>query len=258
MRRPSATLGLLLCLFAHGVLSWSCAAFREAYEYEEQITLGLDGSATVTVNASIPSLVAFHGLPLDLDPETVPDREAVGRLFEAPGVRVTHVSRPWERYGRQFIQVQVEVDRVELLPRATPFSWAEYSFEGDGEQRVFRHTITAPGDAIPVGWTGRELVAVRINVPSRIEFHNAPSGEVERGNLLVWEQTLPRRLRGEPLAIEVVMQADSIFVQTLTVFVVASLVGLGSLTLIAWGVRRRGRRNARERRASVSAPASRP
>ena len=48
------------------------------YEYEEEIYLELDGSATVVVNASIPALVALRGLPLDPNPEARIDRDASG------------------------------------------------------------------------------------------------------------------------------------------------------------------------------------
>ena len=35
------------------------------YEYEEDLTIRLDGSATLVVNASIPALAALRGLPLN-------------------------------------------------------------------------------------------------------------------------------------------------------------------------------------------------
>ena len=36
--------------------------FGREYEYEEQLYLDVDGSATVIVNASMPALVALRGL----------------------------------------------------------------------------------------------------------------------------------------------------------------------------------------------------
>jgi len=47
------------------------------YEYEEEIFLSLDGSATVYVNASVPALVALRGVPLPLDPNARLDRTVV-------------------------------------------------------------------------------------------------------------------------------------------------------------------------------------
>ena len=40
-------------------------AGEEAYEYEEELYLGLDGSATLNVNASVPALVALRGVDLN-------------------------------------------------------------------------------------------------------------------------------------------------------------------------------------------------
>ena len=41
-----------------------------------------------------------------------------------------------------------------------------------------------------------------MHLPARIRYHNAPSKQVERGNILVWEQSLADRLKGEPVHIE--------------------------------------------------------
>ena len=50
------------------------------YEYEEQLYLQVNGSATVIVDASIASLVALRGLPLDTSFATRPDRAAIRKL----------------------------------------------------------------------------------------------------------------------------------------------------------------------------------
>ncbi|MEP6782059.1 MAG: hypothetical protein ABI983_00230, partial [Acidobacteriota bacterium] len=47
------------------------------YEYEEEVFLGLDGSATLYVNASVPALVSLRGMPLPLDASARLDRQAV-------------------------------------------------------------------------------------------------------------------------------------------------------------------------------------
>ena len=57
--------------------------------------------------------------------------------------------------------------------------------ESEGEQLVevtdFYSTVGASvGD---VGWTGQELIAFRLHLPSRIEFHNAKE-DIERGMVL--------------------------------------------------------------------------
>ena len=68
-----------------------------------------------------------------------------------------------------------------------------------------------------VGWNGREIVAFRLHLPSKIRYHNArPRGR--RGNILVWEQPLADRLRGAPLELEARMEPQSILYRTLWLF----------------------------------------
>ena len=91
---------------------------------------------------------------------------------------------------------------------------------------------------------GDELVAFRIHVPSVVEYHNAAAENLRRGNIVVWEQTLQNRLRGEPLELEVRMQPQSILYSTLILFasmfaVVAVLFGV-----VIWRVVRAGQKRA--------------
>ncbi len=81
---------------------------------------------------------------------------------------------------------------------------------------------------------------MRLHLPSRIPFHNAPSRTVERGNILSWEQPLTARAKGEPIAIEVHMEQDSILFQTLALFAGMALLALAALALFIWWVRRMG------------------
>ena len=69
-----------------------------------------------------------------------------------------------------------------------------------------------------VGWTGDELVAFRMHLPAKIRFHNATSKQVDRGNILAWEQPLKDRLSGTPLTIEVRLDTQSILYRTLWLF----------------------------------------
>ena len=85
-------------------------------------------------------------------------------------------------------------------------------------------------------------MAFRLHVPSRISFHNAPSKTVERGNIVIWEQPLEARLRGEPVDIRVVMARESILASTLTLF--GAMIVLAALTFgaVIWLVMRRGQK----------------
>ena len=71
----------------------SCSVvLPKQYEYEEEIYLALDGTATVYVNGSIPALVALRGLPLDVKPRALVDRNQIRALYTSPVTQVTRVS----------------------------------------------------------------------------------------------------------------------------------------------------------------------
>lgn len=213
------------------------------YEYEEEVYLALDGSATIVVNTSIPALVALHGFEAEVDPGARVDREAIRAFYESEVTRVTRVSRPWRRNGRRFVQVRVEVDDITRAHLARPFAWSTATLGREDGLAVFRQTVGAGRGALgeDVGWDGSELVAVRMHLPARIEYHNAPSKTVERGNILAWEQPLSDRRAGTPLAIEVRMQQQTILYTTLIVFGLAVGAALVLLALAVVWVRRKGR-----------------
>ncbi len=233
----------LLCAFIV-VLCAACAQpFGRQYEYEEEIHVGLNGSATIIVNSSLPALAALHGLDLPLDPNALVVRDDLRAAYESPVTRVTRVSRPWRRSGRRFIQVRIEASDVRLLSEGTPFAGAHYRFEDSDEGLRYRQTLAAPAkrDVGDVGWTGQELVAVRLHIPSRITFHNAPGGVVERGNILRWEQPLSRRLAGDPLHVEVAFGNQRILVLTVVLFLSAMAAAALTIGSLIWWVVRKGR-----------------
>ena len=216
-------------------------AIARKYEYEEDVYLRLDGSATVYVNAAVPALVALRDAPLPLDPSARLDRNDVREFYQGPGVTVGSVSLS-RREGRRYVHLRLEVDDIRRLGERPPFAWSRYQFVDRGGLWVFLQEMTAAAgkDVGNVGWQGNELVAVRLHLPSRIPFHNAPSRTVERGNILSWEQPLTARAKGEPIAIEVHMEQDSILFQTLALFAGMALLALAALALFVWWVRRMG------------------
>lgn len=222
------------------------AACRDAiarkYEYEEDVYLRLDGSATVYVNAAVPALVALRDAPLPLDPSARLDRNDVRAFYRGPGVTIGSVSLS-RREGRRYVHLRLEVDDIRRLGDLAPFAWSRYQFVDRAGLWVFTQEMGAAAgkDAGNVGWRGDELVAVRLHLPSRIPFHNAPSRTVERGNILSYEQPLTARAKGEPLAIEVHMEGESILFQTLALFGGMALLALAALALFIWGVSRKGR-----------------
>lgn len=244
LRRSPLRLPALILIAA--IASASCRSLlSRKYEYEEDVYLALDGSATVYVNASVPALVALRGLNLDVNPRARLDRVAVREMFESPRARVASVSAS-RRDNRRYVHLRLEVPDIRRLGDAAPFAWSRYDVTRDETLLKYRQTMGASaaravGD---VGWTGRELIAVRLHLPSRVPFHNAPSKTIERGNIIVWEQPLAARAQGQPLDIEVHMETESILAQTLVLFgLMAALVAL-TFALVIWLVMRRGRTRA--------------
>src|SRR5262249_18935415 len=174
--------------------------FRQ-YEYDEQIYLSLDGSATVYVNGSLAALNALRGAAFDASPGARFDAARVGAFYSGPFTRVTRVSQS-RRSGRRFAHVRLEVDDVRRLAAAAPFAWSTYEFGRDGDLFVYKQTVGSPAGTAPAntGWTGRELVAFRLHLPSKIRYHHTRGGQ-SRGNTLSWEQPLPDRPRGTALPI---------------------------------------------------------
>jgi hypothetical protein len=225
--------------------------FGKQYEYEEDLTLDIDGSATVVVNASLPALAALRGLDVPTDSSARVDRDRIRAMFETPVAEVTRVSRPWTRHGRDFVQVRLSVDDVTKLGDAAPFSWSKYAFGRKGDRLVYSQTVgpsaMKPGSLANYGWNGSEIVAFRVHVPSRILHHTARDLETDqptqasRGNILAWEQQLADRLDGRPVNVLVEMESESILYQTLWLFAGAFASAVLVLVLLIWWTMRRGR-----------------
>ncbi len=215
---------------------------KKQYEYEEELYLGLDGAATLNVNASVPALVALRGVDLNPSSRARFDREAVRAFFVGPGVTVTAVSAS-RRYGRRFVHVSMDVADVRSLKRVAPFAWSTYRFSRESDMFEFKQVVGASAgkQVTDVGWDGTELVAFRMHLPSRIAYHNAPSHRTERGNILEWEQTLADRVRGTPVEIDVQMETQSILAWTLLLFCTMILAAFATLAAVIWWVARRGR-----------------
>lgn len=214
--------------------------FRQ-YEYEEEMYLSLDGSATVYVNSSVPALNTLRGTSLDPSPTSRFDRAAVRQIFETPATRVTRISTS-RRRGRRFVHVRLEVADVRRLGEAAPFAWSTYDFRRDGNLLIYRQWIGTSADAPgrDAGLTGDEIVAFRLHLPSRITYHNAQPGNLRRGNILVWEQALAQRLQGAPLALDARMETQSILYHTLWLFGAATLLAAATFGVAIWWVAVRG------------------
>jgi hypothetical protein len=249
MRLRARAFYALAMLVAMSACSGTSSLFRQ-YEYEEEVYLSLDGRATVYVNSSLPALNALRGTAFDTNPAERVDTAAVRAYYSTPSTRVVRVTQS-RRNSRRFVHVRLDVDDITKLGEVAPFAWSRYQFTRDGDLYKYLQTVGAAAgkDAGNVGWNGSELVAFRLHLPSRIRYHNT-GGEVGRGNILVWEQPLAERLRGEPVVRDVTsgvgvldarMDAQSILYTTLwlfgTTFVAVAVVFGG----VIWWVMRRGR-----------------
>lgn len=238
VRRASV---VIVCACA--VLTSACAGrgvFKPEYEYEEELYLALDGSATLNVNASVASLVALRGFALDPNPRARLDRAAVRALFQGPGADVSKVSLS-RRDGRRVVHVSIQVADVRRLAMLAPFAWSSYRFDRQGDVIEFRQAIgPSAGKQVDAGWTGQEVVAFRMHLPSEIPFHNSRAG-VQRGNILEWEQPLVERLKGAPLDMQVHLEPESILYTTLLLFGSTVVAAAIAFALLIWWVARRGR-----------------
>jgi preprotein translocase subunit Sec61beta len=230
-----------VALFALLLTACQTLGLVKRYEYDERVDLSLDGSAVVYITASIPALVALRGITLSVDPESRFDRQAFQRLYEGPGVIVREVST-FRRHGRRFVHARLDVDDIAQLPRLVPMSWSRYRLDRLGDEFRFVQEVgpAAQLDVGNVGWTGNELVAFRVHLPSRINFENSPLA-VERGNIVAWEQTLRERLSGTPLRVEVRMQTESILYTTLWLFAGSFVAAMLVVATILWWISRKGR-----------------
>ena len=223
------------------LLSAACGSvISRKYEYEEEIFLALDGSASVYVNASVPALVALRGVALPVDPSARLDRQVVRDLYSSPVTQVANVTTS-RRDGRRYVHLRVNVADIRKLNQAAPFAWSQYRYQDKNGLFEYGQTVQAAAgkDVGNVGWEGNELVAFRLHLPSKVEFHNSPSRTIERGNIIVWEQALADRQKGTPLELNVRMQTESILFRTLALFGVMMAAVAVTFAAAIWFVKTR-------------------
>jgi len=240
-RAPSGRRLAAAVLALAAALNAGCAnVLPRQYEYEEEMYLSLDGSATLYVNGSVPALVALRGLPLDVGSRARIDRATIRNAYTSSLTTVTRFGTS-RRNGRRFVHLRIAVSDLRRLNEVAPFAWSHYALRQQGDEFVFTQVV-GPAAGRPVGdvgWKGDELTAFRMHLPSKIRYHNAPSKQVERGNILAWEQPFAARLAGTPVNMEVRLDRQSILYRTLWLFgSMIVLVGLMFVVLIWWIVRK--------------------
>ncbi len=234
-----------LALVATTALAAACSGIFRQYEYEEDIYLSLDGSATVYVNSSIAALDALRGAVFDASPAAPLDRDGLRAYFSGPGARVHGRIGTSRRSGRRFVHIRVDVDDIRRLNELPPFAWSRYQFDHDGRLLVYRQTVgpSAAKTVANAAWSGRELTAFRLHVPSNIVDTSALPQNHKRGNILVWEQPLADRLRGVPVDVEAKMETESILYRTVWLFGATFVAVAAAFAAVLLWVLRRGRRD---------------
>ena len=236
-------IAILFCLSCGG-------PFSRQYEYEEQLYLDVDGSATVILNSSVNALRVLRGFEAAA-PTARPDRDDVRRRVEAQGCPVTRVGRPWSRRGRYFVQIRFATDDVRTLSRCPLLAWSRYELKPDDSGTLrFEQKVGPSANGEKEVLAADEIMAFRLHLPSRIRRHNARRlednevADIERGNILSWEQTLADRRAGKPVAIEVVMDAESILYNTLWIFAGTIAAAVMTLAGAVWLMKRRGKKGS--------------
>jgi hypothetical protein len=233
----------LIC--AAALVSTACGSggglFRQ-YEYEEELYLSLDGTATVYVNASVAALDALRGATLDTKPTAPIDREKLRAMYTTPVTHVATTPTLSRRNGRRFVHLRIDVADIRTLGKAAPFAWSTYELNREGDLYVFRQKVgrAAGRNVGDVGWNGKEIVAFRLHLPSEIVYHNAGEGNQKRGNIVAWEQPLAERLRSQPLAFDARMKTQSILYRTLWLFAATFGTVVVAFVFVIWWIFRRG------------------
>lgn len=238
------------------VLAAACAGvFGREYEDQEELYLNIDGSASVVINSSIAALVALRDLPLETSLHARFDPQAIRRLYESLGCHVVRIGQPWYRHGRRFIQVRLSTADVRSLGGCKPLTWSTYRFnQSDGtilvEQILGKSAAQEESSprVVDAPWSGTEVVAFRMHLPSKVLSHNVrllkdnTTGDIERGNILTWEQRLSDRRAGVPIVMQVTMDPESILYRTLWLFAGSFLAAIVVLAALIWWTIRKGRK----------------
>jgi hypothetical protein len=247
MRIRRTVLGVFLGLAAMASVSCGSSGLFRQYEYEEDIYLSLDGTATVYVSSSVAALDALRGAALDTNPAARLDRDAVRRFYTSPVTRVGQITQS-RRSGRRFLHLRLDVDDIRRLGAAVPFQWARYELRRQDDRYLYLQTMgaSAKKDVGDVGWKGNEAVAFRLHLPSKIAYHNAGVANFKRGNVLLWEQPLTDRLRGVPMVFDARMQTQSILYRTLLLFGGSVLAVAATFAVVIFLVFRGGKKKGLE------------
>ena len=164
----------------------------------------------------------------------------VREIYTSPVTEVANVTTS-RRDGRRYVHLRVNVADIRKLGDAAPFAWSQYRYQDKDGLFEYSQTVqdSAGKEVGNIGWEDNELVAIRVHLPSKVEFHNSPARTIERGNIIVWEQPLAQRQKGTPLELTVRMQTESILFRTLTLFGMMMMAAALTFAAAIWFVKSR-------------------
>ena len=218
------------------------------YEYEEEVYLALDGTATVYVNASIPALDALRGAAFDTAPNARFDRDGVQAYFTTPVTRVARVSDS-RRSNRRFVHVRLDVDDVRRLGGSGAVRVVHVSLcEGQDDRFVYRQAVGALGGQgrRPGRELDRATSSWRFAFTCRATSHRSQCrrGETTCAATSCSGSSRSRdRLRGQPLEMAAQMETESILAHTLWLFGATALAVGVTFGLVVWMIARRGQQS---------------
>ena len=132
----------VLAVAAFSVVSCSSGGLFRQYEYEEDIYLALDGTATVYVNSSVAALDALRGASLDIPPVGAGrSRRRPGVLYVAGDAR--DAGQPVAAQRPALRARAPRCGRHPALSAAGPFQWSRYDFRRQDDLYLYLQTLGA-------------------------------------------------------------------------------------------------------------------
>ena len=178
--------------------------FRQ-YEYQEDVYLSLDATATVDVRTSLAAPDALRGPSVDAGPRRRIDRDAIRRFYTHAG----HASDGDQRIAaeRPAIRPRLEVDNIRRLGEAPPFAWSARPSPQTRSRPAVEDWRGGQQVSRRLAGRARELVAFASICRAR-SIITTPAPPTETGQHPSLEQPLADRLDSIPLVLDARMQTS--------------------------------------------------
>ena len=221
-RAGIASARLALAVLRRRAVAAACGRRRRLfrqYQYEEEVYLSLDGTATVYVHASLAALNALRGTSFATAPNAPLDREAVRAFFTTPVTRVIGQVNASRRSNRRFIHVQLDVDEFGGSARRRRSRGRPTTSNATAIWYVYRQTIGPAPARMSATSDGTARRWWRSGCTCRARFDiTTPAGTSAAATSSSGNRRWTKRLRGAPLVLDARMDPESILFRTLWLF----------------------------------------